>query len=107
MVKLILIFLFATLSYSNTYETNCLSCHKSPIQLNMFMKRYTLKYSSEPKIKDAIFQYLRTPTQQQSVMPFGFIRRWGTKEKSILNDEELKKAIDIYYEKYNLKQFIK
>ncbi|MBT3280279.1 MAG: hypothetical protein HOF69_07125 [Campylobacteraceae bacterium] len=71
------------------------------------MKRYTLKYSSESKIKDAIFRYLKAPTQNRSIMPFGFIQRWGFKDESLLSDNELKNAINIYYENYNLKQYIK
>lgn len=107
MVKIILICLLSISLYSNIFDKNCISCHSSTIQLGMFMKRYTIKYSSESKIKDAIFKYLKVPTQNSSVMPFGFIRRWGVKDKSLLSDQELRDAINIYYERYNLKQYIK
>jgi hypothetical protein len=40
-------------------------------------------------------------------MPLGFLSRFDIKDKTKLNDEELKEAIDIYYEKYNLLQLIK
>lgn len=107
MVKVILlIFSFITL-YANSYENNCLSCHQNEKQLGVFMKRYTLKYSSEEKIKKAIFRFLKNPTQNRSIMPFEFIQKWGFKDASILNDEELRNSIDIYYKEYNLKSYIK
>lgn len=102
----ILIFLFQNL-FANEFETNCKSCHFSPNQLNMFMNRYTLKYSSEQKIKGAIFDYLKNPQKENSVMPMGFLNRFGLKEAINLDDETLKKSINKYYELYNLKKRIK
>ncbi len=72
----------------------------------MFMKKYTLKYSSEVKIKKAIFEYLKNPSIEKSVLPYGFLNRFGIKEKSSLEDKELNKMVDIYYEKFNIKSKI-
>lgn len=107
-IKFLIIFsiLYANL-YANSFETNCKSCHFQPLQLSSFMARYTLKYSSEEKIKKAMFDFLKNPTMQTSVMPKGFIGRWGVKEKTQLNDEELQKALDTYYKEYNLHQKLK
>lgn len=106
MVKLLLVILLYISLNSDIYEQNCVLCHKNLFQMHTFMKRYTLKYSSEDKIKKAIFKFFKAPTQQKSIMPFNFIRRWGLKSKSTLSDKELQNAIDIYYQKYNMKQYI-
>jgi len=104
--KIILaVFCFATLSASS-YEDNCLKCHKVEFKLNMFMKNYTIKYSSEKRVKEAIYLYLKNPTLEKSVLPYGFLKRFGIKEKSTLDDKLLKEMIDIYYEKHNMKSKI-
>jgi hypothetical protein len=107
MVKLLLVILLAISLYSDIYKKDCVLCHKNSFQMHTFMKKYTLKYSSEDKIKKAIFKFLKVPSQQKSIMPFNFIRRWGLKEQSTLSDKELQNAIDIYYQKYNMKQYLR
>ncbi len=107
MVKYLLIFsLLSSFLYSGDFRSNCLTCHVNDFQLQMFMKKYTLKYSSEKKIKKAIYSYLKNPKYKDSVLPFGFLNRFGIKNKSQLPDEEIKKMIDIYYDKYNIKSRI-
>jgi hypothetical protein len=73
----------------------------------MFIAKYTLKHSNEEDIKKAIFDYLKDPQAKNSVMPFGFINRWGVKEKIDLSDDILKKSIDQYYKKYNMHKLLK
>ncbi len=107
MVKIFLIsIVFISTLYSNEFGTNCLSCHKQEFKFKMFMKKYTIKYSSEKRIKKAIFDYLKNPTYKSSVLPFGYLRRFGIKEKSSLSDKDLIDMIDIYYDKYNIKSKI-
>lgn len=102
-IKFLIIFsIFYTNLSAISFETNCKSCHSQTLQLSNFMARYTLEYSSEQKIKKAMFDFLKNPTMETSVMPKGFIGRWGVKEKTQLNDEELQKALDEYYQKYKL-----
>lgn len=102
-IKLLIITLISTIYLqANSFETNCTSCHFANQQLSSFMARYTLKYSSEKKIKKAIFDFLKNPTKDNSIMPIGFISRWGVKEKSVLSDYTLKKAIDEYYNEFKL-----
>ncbi len=107
MVKLFYIFLIPIYLTAGPYETNCLYCHKDKTELKYFMAKYSLKYSSEKKIKKAIYRFLKNPTSNKSVTPYGYIIKHGFKEKSRLKDKDLKDAIDTYYKKYNLKQFIK
>ena len=106
-IKIILITLIPISIWANSFEKNCLNCHFQQIQLQIFMSKYTLKYSSQEKIEKAIFDYIKNPSKETSVMPFGFLRRFGIKEETTLDDIELKKAINGYYKQYNLKQFIK
>ena len=107
MVKLFLILVTSIYLFANPYETNCLYCHKDKKELKYFMAKYSLQYSSEKKIKKALFRFLKNPTSNKSVTPYGYIIEHGFKEKSRLNDKDLKDAINTYYDRYNLKQFIK
>jgi hypothetical protein len=104
MVKFIffLLIIFSNI-YASEFDEKCLNCHQDSFQFNMMMKRYTLKYSSEEKIKEAIFNYLKNPTHETSILPLGFLNRFGIKDKSTLDDETLKEMIAIYYDRYNLK----
>ncbi|MDD3506180.1 MAG: hypothetical protein PHX65_06490 [Sulfurimonas sp.] len=65
------------------------------------MNKYTLKYSSEQRIKEAIFEYLKEPDINKSILPPEYIKKFGLKQKSNLDDEKLKKMIDIYYKRFN------
>ena len=107
MVKQItIISLLLTMLNASDFDNDCLSCHNNDFKFNMMMKKYTQKYSSEKKIKKAIFEYLKNPLKEKSVLPFGYINRFGIKEKTDLDDEALSDMIDIYYDKYNIKSKI-
>ncbi|WP_321311175.1 hypothetical protein [Halarcobacter sp.] len=104
MVKNILVLaLFLNFAYSNIYESNCLKCHnKLPVSIDKYFYRYLLKYSSEREVKRAMATYLKNPTEDTTIMPKAFINRFGVKKKTKLSDEELKKSLDIYWEKYKV-----
>lgn len=101
--KVLIIVIFSTTLHSDAFDKNCIECHQRDRQLNMFINRYTLKYSSPRRIKEAIFRYIKNPTSKTSVMPRGFLNRWGLKKKSFLSDIEIKKSIDDYYKRYNIR----
>ncbi|MFA6684956.1 MAG: hypothetical protein WCS26_06815 [Arcobacteraceae bacterium] len=105
------ILIFSTIvTFSNgnsTFETNCLGCHITNQQLFVFMQRYTLKYSSETNIKNVMIEFLKNPQIENSIMPRGFLDRFGVKEKTNLDEKFLREAIDEYYVKYNIKNYIK
>lgn len=105
--KILILCLFSVTLYSNEFEKNCKSCHFQQKQLEMFMARYTLKYSSEEKIKKAMFDFIKNPSSQNSVMPSGFLKRWGLKPKTDLSDKEIKKSLNLYYQKYNILKLLK
>ncbi len=102
----LLILILSSFLNASSFEKECLYCHTDDFKFNMMMKKYTTKYSSERKIKKAIFEYLKNPTQDKSVMPLGYINRFGIKEKIELDDKTLKEMIGIYYKQFNLKSKI-
>jgi len=107
MVKLLCLLITSIYLIANPYKTDCLYCHKDKNELKYFMGQYSLKYSSEKKIKKALFRFLKNPTSNKSITPYGYIVKHGFKENSKLNDTDLKEAINTYYDKYNIRQFIK
>lgn len=87
----------------NIYQSNCLQCHKKlPVTIDKYFYRYLLKYSSETNVKDAMFTYLVNPNKNTTIMPEAFIKRFGIKDKSKLSDEELNKALDLYWQEYKV-----
>jgi len=108
MVKKILILFFGVFlillsAKENIYQRNCVKCHKNQaVSLDKLFYRYLLKYSSEKRVKQALVSYLKTPSYFKTVMPKGYINRYGIKLPTRLSDKELKKAIDIYWNKYKI-----
>mgnify|MGYP006995565270 CR=1 FL=1 len=102
--KIILTTLLACASLNaSAYKNDCVGCHnKLPVSLDKYFYRYLLKYSSERNVKSAMFEYLKNPSQESSVMAEAFISRFGVKEKTKLADEELSEALDRYWEKYKV-----
>ncbi|MCK4737696.1 MAG: hypothetical protein KAT10_03980 [Sulfurimonas sp.] len=102
----LLILILSSFLNASLFEEECLYCHTNDFKFNMMMKKYTTKYSSEKRIKKAIFEYLKNPTKDKSVLPLGYINRFGIKEKTELDDKTLREMIDIYYKQFNLKSKI-
>lgn len=104
MVKVFLIIImFVNISFADVYNDNCLNCHnKLPVSIDKYFYRYLLKYSSEKAVKKAMTDYLKTPSKDTTIMPEAFIKRFGIKKKTKLSDEELKEALDIYWEEYKV-----
>jgi hypothetical protein len=90
------------------YIGNCLPCHEyMPASLEMIFMSYLKKYSGEVTVKETLKEFLRNPTKDSSAMSELFISQFGVKEKTILSEEDLNKAINIYWEKYNVKSKLK
>ena len=84
-------------------ERNCVSCHRTlPATLQEMFKHYLLVYSGEKNVKAGIKHYLLYPNKDISVMSDLFISTYGIKQPTRLNEEDLEKAIDIYWEKYKV-----
>jgi hypothetical protein len=107
MAKLILFLLLLTNLFSNNiFQNNCLKCHNQD-DLTYFIKEYTLKFSSKKNITQYMYKFLRNPTSNIPIMPYNFIIKHGYKTDTNLTNEQLKKAIDIYYNQYNIQKNIK
>lgn len=105
MVKsIVLVFLLlASIIQADVYEENCVQCHKDlPVSIDKYFYKYLLIYSSENDMKHAIINYLQIPLQETTVMSDSFIRRFGVKKKSTLNEKDLRKAVDVYWERYKV-----
>ncbi|RXJ80677.1 hypothetical protein [Arcobacter sp. F2176] len=105
MVKNILIFslLFNSFLFAGVYERDCVSCHnKLPVSIDKYFYRYLLKYSSKRAVNEAMIKYLKNPSKDTTIMPDAFISRFGIKQKTILNDNELKKALEEYWDIYKV-----
>jgi hypothetical protein len=88
---------------AGVYERNCVTCHKKlPVSIDKYFYRYLLKYSSEREVKKAMYDYLKTPSRQGSVMGESFINRFGVKKRSHLSNQKLKKALGYYWERYKV-----
>lgn len=101
-IFLIIILLISCL-FSSVYENNCISCHKDiPVSIDKYFYRYLLKYSSEKSVKKAMFEYLKSPNKEKTIMPEAFVSRFGIKKRTTLSDLELQKALDEYWEIYKV-----
>jgi hypothetical protein len=88
---------------ADVFERECVYCHKMlSVSLKDTFFKYLLRYSSEKPVKSVMFYYLKNPSKELSVMPKEYIKIFGIKQKTDINDTELKKAIDIYWEKYKV-----
>lgn len=89
--------------FANIYEQNCQTCHqKLQVGIDKFFYRYLLTHSSEERVKKALKTYLKQPKKENSLLADGLILRFGIKQPTKLDDAKLDKALEIYWEKYNL-----
>jgi len=102
--KLLLIFIFTGyVAAQDVYERNCIPCHKNlPTSLQQMFMLYLESYSSEKNVKTIMRYYLQHPSQSLSVMSDLFLDGYSIKKPANLNDEELDKAINSYWEKFKV-----
>ncbi len=87
----------------NIYTKECMKCHKQmSLSMQEIFMGYLKKYSSEVSVKSALFDFLKNPNYFTSALRKEQITRYGLKNKTTLKDQELKEAIDIYWEKYKI-----
>jgi len=72
------------------------------LTMQKIFMRYLLKYSSEVSVKSALFDFLKNPNYFTSALRRDQIARYGLKGKTTLTDEELRQAIDTYWEQYKI-----
>lgn len=99
----LLTFILISFSWASVYENNCVSCHKAlPVSIDKYFYRYLLKYSSKSSVNEAMMKYLKNPSKDTTIMPEAFISRFGVKKRTTLSDNELKNALDEYWEIYKV-----
>ena len=85
------------------YESNCVKCHQDlPVSIEKYFYDYLLIYSGETDMKNAIISYLNYPAYETSVMPDAYLDYFGIKKKTTLTKEQLKEAVDTYWQKYKV-----
>ena len=85
------------------YQRNCVECHrKLPVSLDKFFFNYLLKYSSERRVKKALFTFMKHPTKKKALASEELINEYGLMPRTTLGDTNLRKAIDVYWEKYKV-----
>jgi hypothetical protein len=105
MVKKTVLFLLLTSSLmsQDIYERKCVPCHQElPTSLQQMFMSYLSLYSGEKNVKAVLKYYLKYPSKSMSVMSDLFIDSYGIKDKSMLSNEELNEAVDIYWEKFKV-----
>ncbi len=103
MVKILFVVFLHVALFAGVYEQNCIECHKNmPVKIDKFFYRYLLKYSSEKNLKSALISYLKNPTKEKTILQEGLQNRFGVKKKTVLNDKDLKEAVDEYWDIYKV-----
>ncbi len=105
MVKKLILVLSLTLGVQaqNVYERNCIPCHETlPTSLEQMFMSYLAAYSGEKNLKTVLHYYLLTPTKSITVMSDLFIDTYGIKKPTMLREDELDEAIDIYWNKFKV-----
>ncbi len=88
---------------TDIYTRRCVPCHQNlPTSLGEMFKNYLLMYSSEKFVKMGLKNYLKNPSRPLSVMSELFLDTYGIKRPTHLNDDDLDRAIDIYWEKFKV-----
>jgi hypothetical protein len=88
----------------NIYELRCIPCHQHrPYDLKKVYMLYLKTFSGETIFKASLKAFLKEPMEETSVMPDEWIDDFSVKSKTLLSDEELDKAIDIYWKLYDVR----
>jgi len=103
-MRYFIVFIFANMIYANgDLDTKCLSCHiQQKIPSSMIYKKYLLKYSTKENISKAMYDYLKAPSKDISIMPKPFFDKFPIKSPITLDDKQLKDLIMLYIDKYDL-----
>jgi hypothetical protein len=104
MAKLIwIIMLSVVINATDIFDQKCVPCHRDlPTSLQQMFMQYLKLYSSEDNVKYILKYYLKNPSKKTSAMSDLFLDVYGIKEPTKLSDEELQKAIDIYWDRYKV-----
>jgi hypothetical protein len=63
-----------------------------------------MKYSTDKRMEQAMFTYMKDPKKENSIMPAPFFLKFPMKEKMMLDDAVLREDIRAYLKKFNMKK---
>jgi hypothetical protein len=107
MEKIVLVTLLLMNLFGGDFEKKCLQCHiENQLPTDIIYRKYLAKYSTNERMKRAIFLYLKNPLPKNSIMPKPFFLKFKTKSPTKLNDKELERLIDIFLERYDIKKIL-
>ena len=91
----------------DTLKTNCLACHtKEQIPNKLMYKRYLMKYSTNVRMEEVMFNYLKNPKKSNSIMPPPFFLKFPMCKKLDLADDILRNHIKQYLDFFDLKKHL-
>ncbi len=94
-----------SLSAKQQLQNNCLQCHtQEQIPSELIYRRYLMTYSTQEEMQNAIFNYLKDPKKENSIMPPPFFFKFPMKETLDLNDESLEKNIGAFLDTFDVKK---
>ncbi len=99
--------LYAGESYDEKkqFQKKCLECHKKEqIPNELIYRRYLMTYSTQEEMKNVIFNYLKDPKKENSIMPPPFFFKFPMKEALKLDDETLERNIRAFLDTFDVKK---
>jgi len=99
--------LFVCANTDTQIDKTCLSCHRQQqIPNGLIYRRYLMQYSTDRRMEEAIFKYLKNPSKETSIMPPQFFLKFPMKEKLQLDDLKLHDSITKYLQRFDIKEHI-
>ena len=98
----LLMFSTSLCAEENIYEGNCVPCHRFLPLEGMFMT-YLKTYSGKYSVIGSLKAYLKNPTEDTSLMTPFFIDNFSVKDKTKLSNKDLDKALEIYWNLYDVR----
>jgi len=104
--KMILIMILTGMVLNaDALDRECLSCHqKQQIPTALIYKRYLMKYSTNQRMHDAMYRYLRHPNKAYSIMPSQFFFKFPMKKSLQLSDEKLDELVSAFIQRYDIRK---
>jgi len=86
-------------------QSKCLECHiEEQIPTQLIYRRYLMTYSTQEEMQKAIFNYMKDPQKENSIMPPPFFYKFPMKEVIDMDDESLKENIRLFLEHLDVKK---
>ncbi len=105
MAKIVLVLVLSIFFLKADVQKSCLACHqKNQIPSELIYKRYLMKYSTSSAMQEAIFTYLKSPVQKESIMPSVFFLKFPMKKKMHMDDTTLRTEISAFLKHYDIKK---